>query len=478
MGVRVPPSALLLPFFIAYFVTKFHWILDITLDKKSNTEGLLHVKLNEADYGLKVDDKLKEYSKTAQIKGFRPGKVPKGVIKKMMGTSILIDQVNELVQNEIYNYIDSNDIQVIGQPIINRDKASDINWETQKEFEFEYRMAWAADFAYDFEKEEVVKYKILPDAESIKMAVDEVRRQNGKVTNPDSSEDGDVLLGHMKLKDDEDAAEVESVLSLERVKEDKRAIYIGVKAGDVVEVDIEDTFNTPNDVSYFTGLKLDELEGLQGVYTFKVDKIHRNDLAEIDQELFDKLYGEGKVTSQEEFEEKMREKLVERLEYEMEYRFNSDLKDKIIASVDIELPEDFLKEEIFKPNAQEEDLDKVDEMMSYYASQIKWDLIKARVLKDANVEVQYEDVLAKAKELFRRQMAQYMPNMGDELEERLHAVAVNYLQEQEGKNYQNLHDQVKDDKVLVIAGEKMAVNTKEIEASAYQKMMEEQAKKS
>src|SRR5688500_2625508 len=185
--------------FLIFFKHQTLEVLEITLNKKSNTEGLIKIKLSEGDYQPSVEEKVKDYARKANIKGFRQGKVPTGVIKKMFGKSILVDEINHLLSHKLSDYIKENKLKIIGDPIPNQDKASSIDWDIQKDFEFEYQIGMVEDFSYDLASKAKVKgYEIEVDDKVINDTMNDIRKRFGKVTYPETSEATDNLFGELR----------------------------------------------------------------------------------------------------------------------------------------------------------------------------------------------------------------------------------------------------------------------------------------
>ena len=175
--------------------------MNITLNKQSNTEGTLNITLTESDYLPKVNEKMKEYSRKANIKGFRPGKVPAGVIKKMFGKSIVVEEVNHLISHSVSDYIKNNKLKVLGDPLPNEEKARAIDWDNQKDFEFEFQLGMVEDFKVDLSsKVKVTSHPIEIDQKVIDETFNDIKRRYGKVSYPEVSEAGDNLFGEISAK--------------------------------------------------------------------------------------------------------------------------------------------------------------------------------------------------------------------------------------------------------------------------------------
>ena len=163
--------------------------MEITLNKTNTTEGLIKIKLTEGDYQPKVEEKVKEYARKANIKGFRQGKVPSGVIKRMFGKSILVEEINHLLSHKLSDYIKENNLKILGEPIPNQEKAQTIDWDAQKNFEFEYQIGMVDDFKYDLSSKVKVKsYPIEVDEKTIQETVADLKKRFGKVSYPEESD--------------------------------------------------------------------------------------------------------------------------------------------------------------------------------------------------------------------------------------------------------------------------------------------------
>ena len=215
--------------------------MDITLDKKDSNVASIKVKLNEADYQSKVNEKIKDYSKKAQIKGFRQGKVPQGLIKKMYGKSILVDEINHMVGHAIQDYIRDNELKILGEPIPNQQQIESVDWDNQVDFEFEYNIGLVDDFKVDLTKKvKVTEYEIDVNDKVIDQTIDDVRSQFGKMTNPEVSEEGDLLYGTLTQEGTDfshDTTFDPSVLTKTNAKK-----FVGKKKGDVIALDLGKLF--------------------------------------------------------------------------------------------------------------------------------------------------------------------------------------------------------------------------------------------
>ncbi len=439
--------------------------MDITLDKSTNTEGLIKIKLKEADYQKNFEEKLKEYSKKANIKGFRPGKVPSGLIKKLYGKSILAEEINNLLSKSLTDYIKNNDIKIIGDPIPSESE-EEIDWDNQKEFEFEYNVGLVDNFTYDIEFKST-KYVINLTDKEFEENLDQMKKQYGKMINPDVSEDGDSIFG--ALESEENEFSKDSVLYIDKVAKKHKKKFIGVKAEDKIEVDIKSLFDEDVEIETFTNKSKEELKELKGKFTFTVKNINRVEPAELNQEFFDKIFGKDVVKTEEEFIEKYRNILDENLSKEGEYFLSQQIQKQLTEKTKIEIPQDFYKKWILQTqeNVSADDLEKDFE---HYLRDLKWNLIKNKIADDNELKVEHEDVIEKTKSLFREQFG---GAMNEEMEQNLDVFANNYLNQNNGENYYNLFNQARTEKIMDFLKEKIKITEKKVSRSEFEKKVQE-----
>ncbi len=438
--------------------------MNITLNQTDSTNAQLKVVLEEADYASKVDQQVKEFSKKAQIKGFRPGKVPAGLVKKMYGKSILVEQINKLLQDEISKYIKDNDVKLLGEPLPEPTQAN-IDWDNQKEFEFTYAVGLLPDFNLPLDKS-VDGYAIELDQKTIDEAYENIKRQFGKTTNPETSEEGDFIYGDLKQVDGE--FESKTLIPTNRVVAGKKQ-FIGVKSGDVIKFDIRKAFGDDNAaLAHVTGLSKDVTADLKGEFEFTVEKINRTEEAELNQELFDKLFGKDEVKTEEEFNTKIRETIKENYDREADNLVNRNIIDTLVDNVDVEIPSEFFKRWLQVTNEGRLTTEQIEENFDKYTKELKWSMIKNKVVAENELKVSNDEVVNSTKE---KMMAQFnMPEIPEELAESMNNYAQQYLQQDNGRNYINEYEQLLAEKVLAKLKEKMTVVEKSISAEDFRNL--------
>lgn len=440
--------------------------MEITLDKHSANQASVKIKLNEADYQPKVDAKLKDYAKKAVIKGFRPGKAPVSMVKRMYGTSVLVDEINNILSSSLNDYLKSQTFRILGDPLPVIEDADKINWETQKEFDFEYKIGFVEDVKVELgDQLEVTSYSIDMDEKEVENTIENLRSQYGKMTNPETSEENDFLYGDLKAED----GSFEKTFSLPLSKVDGRSLkkFIGLKKGDVVELDPSKAIK--EDLASTVGVSEEEAAKLSGKFTFTVQNINRTELAELNQEFFDKLFGEGQVDSEEALKNKVREIMAENYNKELKVFSDEKLKEKLIASANIDLPEVFLKEWLLRANDGKVTAEQVEQEYPIYAKQLSWTIISNELAGANEIQAEHEDVIEKTKEMIREQFAS--SGLGAQLEASMDMFVDNYLKGNEGQNYMQMLTSVQNDKVLAFVKEKAKVKEEKITVDKFQDLL-------
>jgi trigger factor len=445
--------------------------LEITLNKKNNTEGVIKIKLTEGDYQPHVEEKVKDYSRKANIKGFRQGKVPSGVIKKMFGKSILVDEINHLLSHKLSDYIKDNKIKILGDPLPNQEKAKQIDWDTQKDFEFEYQIGMVDDFTYEVSSKVKVKsYPIDVDQNTIDETLTDLKKRFGKVSDPETSEADDNLFGELRAKEG-DFKKEHAFIAIEKVDKKEQKKFIGLKKDDEVEFEISKVFSEDAQVAQLLGVSDEEAKAAKGKYIFKVTNISRVEPAAINTELFDRVFGKDVVKTEEEFITKVKETISENYKRESEHFLDHNIEDYFISNTSINLPDDFLKSWLLSSSNGEVTEDVLNKEFEHYKRSLKWDLVKNRIADDNKITVEAEEVRNKAKELIAAQFggSAFVEQLGD----RLDGIADNYLQNENGQNFMRLYNQLRGDKILKFIKDNITVEEKKVSVEEFKKIVAE-----
>jgi len=447
--------------------------MNISQEKIDNLNTIVKININPEDYQPRVDKAIKDHAKKAKIPGFRPGMVPASHIKRMYGKSILVDEINNMLSDTLNKYIDEQQLDVLGQPLPKIDNEKHYNWDFADNFEFNYELGLAPDFNIDFSsKDKLTQYIIKVDGETLATRIKNIRRSYGKMTNPDVSACDDVLYVELvQLSPDgsvfEDGISNTASVRLDQIKDEAiKASLTGLKKGDVVTLDVQKAFN--NDAAKVAGLlKIEEetAADLRSDFQLTVKNVNRLEESDLNQEFFDKLFGEGTVTNEEEFREKIIAELEGMMVQDSERKLQDDIYKYSLDKVQFELPDEFLKRWL---KATNEKLSAEELAGGYndFAKNLKWTLIENKIIKENKIEIQYEEVFELAKIRLDQQFRMYSPQpLSDE---QLEQYTQQYLQNKENAN--KIFEEVKAFRVFDHIKSVVTLDKKEILYTEFQKL--------
>ncbi len=445
--------------------------MNITLDKQSTTDGLIKVKLSESDYQPKVEGKLKDYARKANIKGFRQGKVPAGVIKKMFGKSILVEEVNHLVSHSVSDFIRDQKLRILGDPMPNQEKAFTIDWDSQRDFEFEFQIGLVEDFTVDISpKVKVKSHSIEVDQKVIDETLVDLKTRFGAVSYPEISEVGNNLYGEIcKVGEDDKKG---SYISIDKIAKKEQKKFIGLKKDDTLEFDIQKTFTDDAAIAQALNISEEEAKKATGNYSFKITTISNVVPSEINQEFFDKVFGKDVVTNQVEFLEKVKSTIGENYNRETEHLLEHEIQHYYVDNTKITMPEGFLKNWLKNTSNGQVTDDILEKEFTSYKDSIKWDLIKNKISEEREIKVEGDEVREKAKQFIAEQFggAAIAAQLGDKLND----IANNYLSGQDGKgeNFMKIYNQLRQEKLMKVIKESITITEKKVTLEEFKKITE------
>jgi len=451
--------------------------MNISQEKIDNLNAVLKINLNPEDYAPRVDKAIKEHAKKSKIPGFRPGMVPASHIKRMYGKSILVDEINNLLSDTLNKYIEDEKLEVLGQPLPKiEDDRKEYNWDFADNFEFNYEVGLAPEFTIDFSsKDKITEYHIKADDETLESRIKNIRRSYGKMTNPAVSADDDVLYSDLvQLSPDgsvfEDGISNTTSVRLDQVQDEKiKSSLIGLKKDDVVVLDIQKAYN--NDAARIAAiLKVDEdvAADLKSKFQLTVKNINRLEESDLNQEFFDKLFGEGTVTTEEEFRAKITEEIESMMTQDSERKLQDEIYHYSINKVNFNLPDEFLKRWLKATNEKLSD-EELTGGYNDFAQNLKWTLIENKIIKDNNIDIKYDEVFALAKQRLAQQFQMYSPQ--PIAEEQLAQYTVQYLQTKENAN--KIFEELKALKVFDYIKSVITLNKKDILFTDFNKLVAE-----
>ncbi len=376
--------------------------------------ALLKIQVESADYTDKVNTAIEKYRKNAKIPGFRPGKIPVGLIKKQYGKGLLAEELNRLVSDTLFKYINDNKLEIIGQPIPSSTHEVKGDFENPTDFEFFYDIAITPEFEIPLTKSTKLTYnKVDVDNDLIGKQVDDLRRRYGKLVSSEKVGEKDMILAQFtELNDDETEKEGgisnNSTISMEFVedKATKKAL-LDKKIGDTVVVNPRSVSKGESDMAAMLGVKGQDLTEIGEKYSMKINEIKHIELAEMNQELFDKLFGEAKVKSEAELKAKVQKDLEDMFANDSDRLVMRDAYNHLLENTKIALPEDFLKRWISLSSEKPMDAAELENLYPEYEKSLRWQIIQGKIFKENNLQLKQEEVIGFAKDLILKQYAQY-----------------------------------------------------------------------
>lgn len=429
--------------------------MNITKEQIDDLNAVVKVAITKDDYQEKVDTILKDYRKQANIPGFRKGQVPMGLIKKQYGKAVLVDEVNKLLQDNLNKYLTEEKLDVLGNPLPKQQDG--FNWDSE-EFAFEFELGLAPSFDVTLKtKKPVTQYKIVADKKMIEEQVERIQKQYGKIVSKTEVEKNNEVTGTFKNEAEE--IENKTTLELDKLKSKKATNeLLGKKAGDTVTLKTKGLFKEDYLLSAALGIDREKAEKLNIEVDFTLEEINEREPATLDQELFDKLFGEGKVTSEKELKEKIKEDSEKQFEQQADQKLLNDVTEKLIAETKFELPAEFLQKWIQVSGENPLSDDEAKEEYEKSEKGLRYQLIESKILNDHNLSVQFDELKEFAKGFIKSQMAQY--GHLDPQEEELENIATRIMGNQD--EVKRLSEQLMSQKLLTLFKEKANLKVKEI----------------
>ena len=451
--------------------------MNVSLQNIDKVSALLTVKLEKADYQEKVDKSLKTFRQKAQIPGFRKGMVPMSLVKKMYGKSVLAEEVNKVLSETEYKYIQDNKVNILGEPLPNEDKQKEIDFDTMEEFEFLFDIALAPEFKAEADAKDVVDYyEIEVTDEMVDNQVKAYTQRNGKYDKADAYEDNDMLKGLLaELDENGDAKEggirVEgAVMMPSYMKNDgQKAIFAGAKVNDVLVFNPHTAWDgNAAELASLLKIEKEAATEMKSNFSYRIEEITRFVPGELNQEIFDQVFGKDTVKSEEEFRAKVKEVVAKQFVADSDYKFLIDARKMLMEKVGkLEFPDALLKR-IMRLNNPDKDEKFVEDNYDKSIEELTWHLIKEQLVKANDIKVEQDDIAGMAKEATRAQFAQYgMMSVPEEIIE-------NYSKEmlKKKESVEGLVNRVVEAKLAAALKTQVKLNNKAVSAEEFNKMFE------
>ena len=450
--------------------------MNVSMQNVDKVSALLTVNIEKADYQEKVDKVLKKYRQQANVPGFRKGMVPMSLIKKQFGKSVMAEEVDKLMQEKVNEYIRENKVNMLGMPLPNEEKMQVIDFDTQENFEFVFDIALAPEFKAEVTEQDAIDfYTITVSDEMVNSQVDMYAQRAAKYEKVEEYADRDMVKGLLAELDEngntkEGGIQVEGAVMMPSYmkNDEQKAIFATAKVNDVLVFNPNAAFEgNEAELSSLLKIKREEVAEMKSNFSFQVEEITRAVPAALTQELFDQVFGEGAVSSEEEFRGKIKENIAAQFEADSNYKFLLDARTYLMNKVGkLEVPDALLKK-IMLLNNEDKGESFVEENYEKSLEELTWHLIKEQLTEAFEIKVEQADILAMAKENTRMQFAQY--GMMSIPEEMLENYAKEMLKKKE--NVEGLVNRAVESKLAAALKGKVALNNKEVSMEEFNNLL-------
>ena len=437
------------------------------MDIKENRVDDLNIGLTltvaKDDYADKKKKRLNEYRRKAEFKGFRKGMVPMSLVERIYGQSALVDSVNDVISESLNTYIRDNGLHVMGEPLPSEEQPQ-VEWTDGNDFTFMFDMALTPEVKLELSKEdEIPYYNITVKDEAKKEMKDNLLRQYGSLEDGEAAGEEDFLIadfeqGDMKIEG--------TYVALRNVDEKVRPSFVGLKPGDSIDVDVNAAFTNETDRASLLKVKKEELAGIQPVFRMTVKTVKTFKPAELNQDTYDRIFGEGEVKSEDEFDKKIADRLAAEYAQESEFRFSRDAREYLVNKAAISLPEKFLKRWITVTNEGKFTQEEIDREFPSFLNDFRWQMVRGFLAEKYDVKVEEDDMFSAAKAFASYQFAMYgLANVPDE---QLATYAKSVLAND--KERVRIYEQVEEQKVLNAVRADVTLKNKKISVEKFREL--------
>lgn len=430
--------------------------MKITKKETEQLTYLLTVEFEKNEVNEKKDKQLKEYRRKAEIKGFRKGMAPMGLIERLYGPTAVNEAVNEIITDGINGYIKENDLDLIGEPIPNEELQKPMDIEKDEKFEFVYDLAVRpkVDVALD-KADKVAYYDIKVEDDALAKYKEDILRQFGSLEDTEKAGEEDFL--EVTLEQGEKKVE-NTFITLKSIDAKNKKQFIGKKAGDSFDIDVVKCFPNETDRASLLRIKKEEFDTANPVYKLTIGKVQTFVPAKVEQTLFDRLFGKDTVKDEKGFEKALAERLKGEYKQESEWRYRRDLIDFLVKKADLPLPENFLKKWLFRVNDGKFTMEQIEKEFPLFLQDYRWQMISRKIFTDQKMNISKDDLLNVAKAMTAQQFAMY--GLGQVPEQTLTQYAEQMLNNE--KEVNRIYEKCEEDKVLEYVKGIVTADVKEV----------------
>ena len=446
--------------------------MKLTQSKAKDLMATITVEVKGADYSERVEKVLKDYRKTAEVPGFRKGKTPMGIINKKYRTSVIVEEVNKMLQDELYKHITAEKVRVLGSPMPIDEKP--IDWQNDEDFTFEYEVGLAPEFDVKITaKDKLNYYKIKADAKLVDGYCNDIAKRYGKMSNPEASVEGDLIFCTIEQLDVDgivmdNGIKNDATVAMDYIADKKiKKQFVGVKTDDLITVNVMKAFTNHSDLGAMLNVDHAAIHNLTSEeFQFTVKNVNRLEPAELNVELFDKVYGPGAIKDEKEFKAKVKSEAEAQFVGESDRMLKNDVVTYFVDKLKLAMPNEFLKRWLVQTSEQPITMEMLETEYDMYAKSLQWQLIENKILENHSIKVTQDDVLAHTKVLISAQMKQYGQPEGDD--KQLTDIATNILKNEEERK--KVYDQIFDERTLAVYKENFKLTEKSVSYDEFVKL--------
>ena len=420
----------------------------------------LSLTVAKEDYAENKKKRLNEYRKKAEFKGFRKGMVPMSLVEKMYGGNALVDSVNDIIAEALNNFIKENNLKVLGEPLPSEDTPHNV-WEDGNDFSFKFDLAQNPEVSFELSSADEIPYYTITVTEAANKEMKEnILKQYGSLEEGKKAKADDFLIVDFEQGD----LKVEGTyVAIRSIAEAAKASFVGVKAGDVLDVNVNEAFENETDRAAMLKVSKDELAGIEPMFKMTVKNVKTFVNAPLTEETFEKAFG---VKTEAEFDAKIEERIRAEYTQEADFRFNKDARNFLVEKANVTVAENFLKRWIYVINDGKFTMEDIEKEWDLFIVDYKWQMVRSYLMEKYNVKVEEADLLASAKGFAAYQFAMY--GMNNVPEEQLEAFAKNILsQEEQGRR---ILDQVENEKTVAAVREVVTLKKKKISVDKFREL--------
>ncbi|HEX2395867.1 MAG TPA: trigger factor [Bacteroidales bacterium] len=451
--------------------------MNIKKDQVDELNAVITVKIEKPDYEERVDKILKDYRRKARFDGFRPGKVPQGLVNKMYRKPVMAEEINKVLAESLTKYLVDEKLNILGEPLPNEQHKISIDWDNDTDFEFIFDIGLAPELDLTVSENDVIPYyTIQADDEEIKKQIDRIANRYGTNVDSEKIENNEVIRASLQeLNAEGNPVEngisvEETTVSLEFVKdEESRNKFKGLKKGDQVTVDIKKAFENETDRAAMLKIDKEKLSSINADFRITINSISRFEKAAINQDLFDKAYGKDNVKSEEEFRTKVAEELKAAFERNSDYRFRVDSREYFLAKFPKKLPDAFLKRWLLHTNDGKVSMEQIEKDYDHFTEDLRWQLIKGKISRDNELKISEGELLIHIRDSIRQQFIQYY-GIGEVPADLLDKYAKESMGREEERN--RYSESLNENKVFELIKKNVKLDTKEVTLEDFNKLFE------